>query len=644
VDLGIDLGVIKEYNWRKSQMNRMIALSFAISLLLVLATPTHGIVWCHDFTLYAVTGADHNETSVQQLRTILGTRGYKLCLTLTPGTAGEDAMLKPGDVIVIGNAHSGVVNARGLVDHFRQRAGAVGKRYQPNELGALENFRRNERLSDIRAFRNTLTNYATGATYYNYPYQNQPIQVWRPAANCVSARQIKSLTVAPDDAQIKVGETKGFSAIVTYEDNTTEDVTAQAAWSGGSDNSFTGKAPGAFSITAKYANESAGAKIKVACPDDRPEWNAKLAKCISLDSAIDEVGEGEEEPRCDEAETLSQNFGGLWATADGIASDFMGHYQKFFKVINDQNSNPCRNNLLAVSFAGSQRLLTEYSGIVDELGAVATNLLIWMGLCPDLSSSSLSSTVKFLTSQLGELSAARGAMAQRLQEMRAQLNRFGCDEKEVTERGDELAENTGDPNVIDDGGSGGKEICGDGIDNDGDGLQDEDCTGQGGFNVTIYLFDSGSAKDDVFGLSVTGQGNLGNTPAGGARTYPLSLAPGTYTATVTVISAPDNIGTFTVTVSEGDKVIASQTGGPSQGTQVQVPFTVGQAGTGSGASFAFPLMDFINEIPEEGIPKRAGEENSGFGFEDNRNRETSGTRERLPLPNKSGKPDEKRPD
>jgi hypothetical protein len=59
------------------------------------------------------------------------------------------------------------------------------------------------------------------------------------------------------------------------------------------------------------------------------------------------------------------------------------------------------------------------------------------------------------------------------------------------------------------------EIPGDGKDNDGDGLQDEiPVSGLPGYNITIGLYDSGNAKDDVFNLSVEGRGSLGLTPAG----------------------------------------------------------------------------------------------------------------------------------
>ncbi len=44
--------------------------------------------------------------------------------------------------------------------------------------------------------------------------------------------------------------------------------------------------------------------------------------------------------------------------------------------------------------------------------------------------------------------------------------------------------------------------------------------------MTFVLYDSGSAKDDTFSLTVSKFGNLGETPNGGQRSYGLNLPPG----------------------------------------------------------------------------------------------------------------------
>ncbi|MBI5647178.1 MAG: hypothetical protein HY962_09635 [Ignavibacteriae bacterium] len=125
-----------------------------------------------------------------------------------------------------------------------------------------------------------------------------------------------------------------------------------------------------------------------------------------------------------------------------------------------------------------------------------------------------------------------------------QLRAHGCDLNDVEKLGEDIAQNGVDPTTVNDGL---REICGDGRDNNGNGLIDEDCSGGG--TVVITVWDSGSLADDSFSLSVTGYGNLGSTPAGGQRIYSINLPPGSYTATLTCILAPDNAGTYTISFS-----------------------------------------------------------------------------------------------
>jgi hypothetical protein len=52
------------------------------------------------------------------------------------------------------------------------------------------------------------------------------------------------------------------------------------------------------------------------------------------------------------------------------------------------------------------------------------------------------------------------------------------------------------------------------------------------------------------------------------------MPKGIYTATVTIVVAPDNVGTFTLVVLENGKQIASASGGPPTGSSVALNFTV----------------------------------------------------------------------
>jgi len=72
-----------------------------------------------------------------------------------------------------------------------------------------------------------------------------------------------------------------------------------------------------------------------------------------------------------------------------------------------------------------------------------------------------------------------------------------------------------------------EEICDDGIDNDENGLIDENCT----YNIEIYVEDN-QCEDDVIGVKVDGV-NLGNTPMGKGRHYNISsLSPGQHELTL----------------------------------------------------------------------------------------------------------------
>ncbi|MDH3252265.1 MAG: hypothetical protein OEM41_05690, partial [Ignavibacteria bacterium] len=421
------------------------------------------------------------------------------------------------------------------------------------------------------------------------------------------------LTVSPGETQLKVGETVNFKALVTYEDTSVADVTSwgETKWSGGT-NTFKAEEAGTYAHSVTYRSFSASATVTVeeahACPDDqhwdeekqacvcdKGEWNEELGKCINLDEAIGEVTE--EGELCDEEALSAQlaRLGDLVAESARVSANFQVAYNKFLKEINDQNANPCENNILAVAYAGAKRHLSDYQTIVDEATELSTNLILQAGLCPDLR---VNLNISQILARVGQLGGPFGQIKEGIAEMESQLLTFGCDEQEVSEQGDRIAEQTDDPEVIQAGGAGGQEICGDGIDNDGDGLIDEGCEAEGNFNVIIVLFDSGQLADDIFGLSVSGQGNLGTTPEGGARTYPLSLSPGSYVATITVISAPDDVGTFTIRVLEGDREIAGQIGSPPQGSQINVPFTVGQNPGQTSTIMSLPLLNFEREIEQ----------------------------------------------
>jgi len=104
----------------------------------------HAIVVCHDYALYRVSGKDPRPLSlgiksgigVNTLRDSLLQRGYKMFpysnAIQNPETAGK--FLRPGDVLIYKDDHSGVVNNNKLIDHFLQVFGKSGTIYPCDSL------------------------------------------------------------------------------------------------------------------------------------------------------------------------------------------------------------------------------------------------------------------------------------------------------------------------------------------------------------------------------------------------------------------------------------------------------------------------------------------------------------------------------
>jgi RHS repeat-associated protein len=254
------------------------------------------------------------------------------------------------------------------------------------------------------------------------------------------------------------------------------------------------------------------------------------------------------------------------------ANSFSGTFEllsnAFFKEASDQTSI-CENKNLSRWLWDAEPTLAEVERILGEMRTTRTDLLLREVICPD---PARRARLRILTNQIPEIEANIKKMKRRLADMRREFARENCDEKEKEEESVERSEGPKDPRVTLAGAEG--EICGDGKDNDGDGFIDEDCGVNA--NIRVFLYDSGPAKDDIFELLFRG-GSLGATATGRGRSFSLSLSPGDYEVVVRVIDDGGNIGTFTCTVFENERVIASQAGEPTAGGTVAVPFRVGAA-------------------------------------------------------------------
>ncbi len=402
-------------------------------------------------------------------------------------------------------------------------------------------------------------------------------------------KSVTAVTVTTDRASIKVGETAYCSAVATFDDGSTGEITTIATWTGAENGKFTALSPGEFTVSASWKGSSGSVTIKVSCADGT-DWDEKLLKCTSLESAIEET-KPDDEDLCDIklANADEKEFEKSIALGNTILEEGRTMFQFFMKKVADQNSRVCENTALASAYAGIRRLDEQYSALNDRVAVLASSILWRYGICPEPEYEQLRNSIGTIIAGFAAKHHEQFATLEGwLDQMQTELQRYGCDAQEVEELGNTIAGNTKDPNLTGDDGR--REICGDGLDNDGDGLYDEDCDQQGNFNVAIILYDSGEAKDDVFGLSVSSQGALGNTPAGGARTYSLRLPPGAYVATVTVIVAPDDAGTFTIKIMDGETVLVNLSDKPVQGAIVSIPFTV--SGKGGTSTFAPVEQDY----------------------------------------------------
>jgi len=386
------------------------------------------------------------------------------------------------------------------------------------------------------------------------------------ASATVEVEQGATLTISPASAECEVNGTATFTAELVGPDGTREDTAGRVVWQGAVGGVFTGRLPGEAIVTASLGGLSATARVTVRDGDAD----------VTLDDAVDEIGDETTDELCSAAElrAAAARVRGLLSKADAAYASFGVFSLKFNKELADRASDPCGNSLLAYCYGGAQRAAGELAAAREGIRAAATTLLAMQAWCPETAASSGGGfESQSLVSELAGLGADYGVVQGRLAAMAGRLGEYGCDENEFDQLGESITEDDMDPDLLQ-GGGGMQELPGDGVDNDNDGLQEENVEALSGYNVTIVVYDSGNLKDDVFHLSVSGVGSLGSTPAGGLRSYGMNLPAGSYTATVTVVAAPDNVGTFSIVVMENGEAIASGAGEPPAGSAYTLGFTV----------------------------------------------------------------------
>jgi hypothetical protein len=385
-------------------------------------------------------------------------------------------------------------------------------------------------------------------------------------------KEIESIFISPSKKTIKIGETVSFSVSAKYKDGSVGGLSLNMiSFSGAKKGIFKGNKEGTFTITASYDKFGASATVIV---------NEKEIKDEDLDDAIDDVKDNDEDKDEKQDQCSDKYINESISSINDIVSEisttfslFLTYNAKFNQELNRQKTKVCKNGIVSYSYVQARALVDKLYTLKDSLRTKTTEIILLSAICPK-DKNNKGTDLKGLIS----LIAGKGGYAEsanmKLASMSGRLkNDFNCDENEVIRRGESIVPSGLDPDFLQNGGTM-SEVEGDGVDNDGNGLQDDSQVELAGYNVTFVLFDSGPAKDDMFSLSVSGFGTLGTTPRGGLQAFGLNLSPGTYTATVTCIFAPDNIGTYTLNIIQNGKVIGSITGRPPQGGSGTIRFTV----------------------------------------------------------------------
>ena len=245
-----------------------------------------------------------------------------------------------------------------------------------------------------------------------------------------------------------------------------------------------------------------------------------------LSNAIDNLTDDAEINKWD-AQSLRNAQNGLNALLDlsrSLYNQFIINYNKLVNEVKDQKSNPTQNELIALCLVSATRNFDDHTINKDTIDDRGSALIAQSALNPEIK---LSDIISILT----EVEGQSTEMDKKLKEMHDLLASYGADFDEIMISGQQLAQRNVDPEFAQDGGVN-MEFFGDGLDNFGDGLQDYLYGNVRKGNVLIVVWDVGNYADDIFEVSITGKGSLGETPVGGRRNFDISLAPGTYTLTI----------------------------------------------------------------------------------------------------------------
>ncbi len=375
--------------------------------------------------------------------------------------------------------------------------------------------------------------------------------------------RIVSLIISPQEKKLKKGENISFSVIGVRQSGESERIpSAQISWSGAPQGAFHASASGRYPVTAAFSGLSAVAMIEVA-EEEKKEDEAGKEEDVDIDKALEELNKDNEEDPCqNDVASMLQRFNTLNQRAEQVFSRFTAASAKFYQEINSRRADPCSNRMVAFTYYQAKSISQELDGIGSEMSRLYSDIVITSALC---SLAESKATIKQLLYAFNDLGPKIGVAERSLAAMQGRLGELACDEQEM-ERNGQLVTAQGDidPNLLQQGG-GMVEIQGDSVDNTGEGLQDER-------NYTtallIMVWDSGTAKDDIFSVSLSGYGYLGSTPKGGRQVFaPERVQPGrSYTVSITTLVTDVGAGTWSIMVSYKGRILVPATAGYDNGS------------------------------------------------------------------------------
>ncbi len=282
---------------------------------------------------------------------------------------------------------------------------------------------------------------------------------------------------------------------------------------------------GSASVTPSGPQASANISIDLSKPVEEDEDDE------DIDDLIDDLDDGSQ---IDVAATMAQ-FRAVVADLDGLASDFYSDCDHVEQLIREQQEEVCESAGAAYALSSAQSTLGVYSGTLGGL----------FGIYADLATAAASDpsavNMAAIDASFDRAVDRENAMEARLNSIRGKYQAYKCDGDEAGVESDQLADDDQDADDIEGGlaEGGGQEICGDDIDNDGDGEIDECDAGCCNKNCQITVSDCGAAADDIFLVAVDGS-DVGVTPKGAANTFNVELAPGAHTVRITCLDDGGN--------------------------------------------------------------------------------------------------------